>query len=231
VNLLLRLVSAGGWLANMLNQASGFRGPNIGHDESVKPRMLWAWIGCLAIVGIALVADMTRVPNAASAVGAVVTLAAAVLMWAGWNAGLVPFREDRAAAAEGGPAPGAMVATPSAAAAEPIAVHVTGVVEDEDRKPRLFRHRPARLEGGRLDVEGLDGGGRQEIVPVRPDFGLEAIMNPVPGTAWLVSGGRPAIRLERHAGRVLLAFNDAATRDAVLARTDGGDWPARPTDE
>jgi hypothetical protein len=226
VNLLLRLVSAGGWLANMLNQASGFRGPNIGHDESVKPRMLWAWITCFVIVAVAMGADMTRVPNAISAVGAVVALAAAVLTWAGWNAGLVPFREDRATATDPAPA-----AAPAPVPAEPIAVQVTGVVEDENRKPRLFRHRRARLEGGRLDVEGLGGGGHQVIVPVRPDFGLEAIMNPIPGTAWLVNGGRPALRLERHAGRVLLTFDDAATRDAVLARMDGGDWPARPADE
>jgi hypothetical protein len=230
VNLLLRLVSAGGWLANMLNQASGFRGPNTGHDESVKPRMLWAWIACFLIAAIALGADMTRVPNAASAVGAVVALVAAVLAWAGWNTGLVPFREDAAPATTSG-----TTTTPGAATAplviEPIAVHVTGVVEDENRKPRRYRHRDARLEGGRLDVDGLGGGGRQVIVPVRPDFGLEAIMNPVRGTAWLVSGGRPAIRLERHAGRVLLAFDDGATRDAVFARMDGGDWPARPDDE
>jgi hypothetical protein len=225
---LLRLVSAGGWLANMANQASGLRAPNIGHDESVRPRMIWAWIVCLVIVGIGLGYDLLRVPSPVTASIALAAPAIAALMLAGWRAGLVPFVAD----------PRPMVTTAAASAPTEtsatdatVAVRITGVVEDEHRLLRRYRYRRATLEGGRVEVQGLGGGGRHEIVPVRPDFGLESISNTTRGTAWLLTGGRPAMRLERHVGPVVLTFDQVATRDAIFDRIDRGDWPARPIDD
>jgi len=213
----------------MTNQSSGFRAPNVGHDESVRPRMVGVWIVCLVVVAIGLAIDLRRRLEPVELVVAFVALGAAVLMAAGWAAALVPF-----VAHDEGPAPVA-AAMPTgrdaAGADQPVPVRITGVVEDEAGRLRRYRHRAAILEGGRLLVEGLGGQGQGELARVRPDFGLEAISDPVLGTAWLASGGRPAIRLARHHGAVILAFDDVETRDLVFARVDGGNWPARPVEE
>ena len=226
--ILLRLVSAGGWLANMLNQASGTRGPNVGHDESVQPRMLWVWVGALLLLAVIFGVDLRSHPNPAAAAIAILSTFLAVLVHAGWRAGLVPFAPDDSRAWQvPKPATGTGIAAPN----EPVPVRVTGVVEDEERRLRRYRHRPARLVGGRLKVAGPGSAAIGEQTRVRPDFGLEAIANPVGGTAWLVSGGRPALRLERHAGPVVLAFDDAVVRDRILECIEDGAWPARPDDD
>jgi hypothetical protein len=188
VTLLLRLISAGGWLAAMLNQASGFSA-NLEHDQSAKPRMVVVWIAGFLVAGTGFALDTARRGSTVEALLALACFGLALLTSAGWALGTVPFTPRRDEPPPEGPG---LLAPP-----EGLRVRVTGTVEDVEGKLRAYRHRPATLTGSRLVVHGPDGPEAPSRVLVAPDLGRGIIENLERGTAWLVTGAKPAIRIAR----------------------------------
>jgi hypothetical protein len=224
LTILLRLLAAGGWLANMTNQAPGLMDANVSHDKSTRARWLFVWAAAFLVAGTAVGLSGLRGPNPIALGIAAVLYTAVVMMLAGWAVGLVPFvalRDEPAAPERRSRRKPADPADPAAG----IPVRVTGIVESLEGRRRLYRHRPATLTGSRLEVHPVEGPDVPRLNRVVPDLGLETIGDARRGTAWTFAGPLPAIRLNWHHGPVLLAFEDGEVRDRVFASILDETWP------
>lgn len=212
-----RLLSAGGWIANMANQT--LQGGNSGHDESVRPSLLFFYDALVLLMACALIVSAgSRYDDGLSkpAHGPIAFLIVCLvfLVNAGWYVGLVPFAATNTAE------PGA----PATAAPSEIdlAVRVTGVVENDNLDQRRYRHRPARLTGTTLSVKptmfefSVWSGRRVGKAPVRPDLATWKGLGIERGTAYLVMGTRPALRFAWKYGPLILAFESATDRDLAF---------------
>lgn len=225
MDLLRRLLSAGGWIANMANQSLSSR--NFGHDESVRPFLLFFYdalvllMACAFIVGKEAVGTSDPLPRWAWVPIGCLIVGLVIVMNAGWYVGLVPFAATNAADPE--------VPAGSGPSEIDIAVRVTGVVENDNLDQRRYRNRPARLTGTTLSVmpaplEFLAGWGRPiRKAPVRPDLASQTGLGIERGTAYLVTGTRPALRFAWKYGPLILAFESAADRDLAFGYL-GAEW-------
>jgi len=227
--LLRRLLSAGGWIANMANQSLASR--NFGHDESIGPVLLFFYSALGIGMAWAFIASVTYASSRTVTPGslqqwqwfglAALLVAVVVLMNAGWYVGLVPFAATNTAD------PG----TPASSGQSEmdLAVRVTGVVENDNLDQRRYRNRPARLTGTTLSVmpsplEVLAGWGKPvRKAPVRPDLGAWKGLGIERGTAYLVTGTLPALRFAWKYGPLILAFESAADRDLAFGYL-GAEW-------
>ena len=227
MDLLRRLLSAGGWLAHVANQQS-FGGRS--RDEAVRPvaplfqsavGLVMVWACCGVALGYQSGGKVTP-PSAEPGLWlglAGLVLAVVVVMDAGWYVGLVPFVAIAA---------GSDSSFPSSPVEIDIEVGVTGVVENDLGDRRRYRDRPARLTGSRLDVHPWYTKGRWVAfyggrAPVRPDLGAYKGADLKQGTAVLVMSRRPAVRFIWKHGPVLLTFRSIAERD-VAFRYLGAEW-------
>jgi hypothetical protein len=202
----------------MANQTLASR--NFGHDESVRPGLLFfydalglgiAWSALVVSTGVGVSNGVPRwvwVPIAFLIVGLV------VLMNAGWYVGLVPFAVTNTADLE---APAS-----SGPSEMDLAVRVTGVIENDNLDQRRYRNRPARLTGTTLSVRptmfefSVWSGRRVGKAPVRPDLATWTGLGIERGTAYLVTGTRPALRFAWKYGPLILAFESATDRDLAF---------------
>jgi hypothetical protein len=220
MNLLRRLLSAGGWLANIANQTSRYS--NFGHDDAVRPVMIFPAMGFLLFFAAWFAVLSLGQPGSepGSAVGSAALCVLAVLMGLGWRVGLVPFA----------PLPNVLpVPAGESSWADSqldVEVRTTGVVGYEQK--RRFRNRPANLTRTTLTVYPWIGGLESKLPVASSDLGPRTISMIECGTAFLVTGTRPAIRLVWKHGPVILAFDDFDARDQVFARMVGRRWQARP---
>jgi hypothetical protein len=206
---LRRLLSAGGWLANLANQRNSRYG-NASNDEAVRPLSMFFYSALGIGMALAFIASVTYASSRTVTPGssqqwqwfglAGLLLAVVVLMNAGWYVGLVPFV--------------ALTAGQDALAASPpagidIDVGVTGVVENDLGDRRRYRDRSARLTGSTLDVHPWNAGrGFKGEAPVRPDLGIHK--------AVLFRVRRPAVRFIWKYGPVILTFRSTAERDLAF---------------
>lgn len=221
MDLLRRLLSAGGWLAHVVNQQGGLGGRS--RDEAVRPiavfffsavGLVMVWASCFTAVGYQSGGKVTP-PSSQPGLWfglAGLSLAVVVLMNAGWYVGLVPFVALAA---------GSDSSVPSSPSGSDIDVGVTGVVENDLGDRRRYRDRPARLTGSRLDVHPWYTKGRWVAfyggrAPVRPDLGAYKVSDLERGTAVLVIARRPAVRFIWKHGPVILTFTSTAERDLAF---------------
>jgi hypothetical protein len=216
MDLLRRLLSAGGFLANLVNQRTY---GNRSNDRVIGPSWIFMFsaLGLLSAWGLWFVAvgyqSGGRITPPSSEPWlyfglAGLSLGVVALMNAGWYVGLVPFV--------------ALPHEPVTRAGSPpsqldIEVGVTGVVENVLGDRRRYRDRPARMTGATLDVRPWTKtpmyGGK---APVHPDLGTFRASNLVRGTAYLVTAKRPAIRLTWKYGPVIITFKSVADRDLAF---------------
>jgi hypothetical protein len=227
--LAMRIVSAGGWLANALNQLpDGFRG-----DSHVRP-LLVSWF--IASFGLAAVVFFPLTPIAprrhdllVDSLALMISVgfgSAALLTAAGLLAGYVPFvpiADDGHDISEA-----AGIHPP-----EKLELFVTGVL-DERGKRRRYRSRPATLsyfgaDAIRVQIRtwlwwwGRHGLARHGGSPLMyryvlsAEFGIGDLVPATPGTAYLVGSEKPAIHCGSKHGPLILAFSNARERDDVLA--------------
>jgi hypothetical protein len=219
------LVSAGGWIAHHANEDR--QSPPHDHDTGVRPRWIFFWLGADLLLVVALgFAGLDSVLSGRSRVSGLFLIpvllpfiAFLILAGLGWRAGLVPFVADSGT--------GQSRALPIEIGG--LTTRVTGVVRDaawplEDNQ-RIYRHRPAEM----AFVEG-----EFLLLIDRWENRWHTIRKPIPaaivrlsrtqllappdaGTAILATGERPTVRLQTPEGRLLLAFDQLATRDGVLA--------------
>ena len=211
-----RLLSAGGWIANMANQSLVSR--NFGHDESIQPFLLFFYdalgllMACVFIVGKGGVGTSGGVARWAWDPLGFLIVGLVILVNAGWYVGLVPFAATNAADLEVPARPG-----PSDI---DIAVRVTGVLENDNLDQRRYRNRPARLTGTTLSVmpSPLQFSARTRVgkMPVQPDLATWTGLGIERGTAYLVTGTRPALRFAWKYGPLILAFESATDRDLAF---------------
>ena len=228
MDLMRRLLSAGGWLAHMANQQPL---GGLSNDEAIRPAFVFAYsaMGLVGVWGSYATAggyeSGGRVTPPSSEPGlwfglAGLFLVAIALMNAGWFMGLVPFV--------------ALTAGPDALAATTpngidIEVGITGVVENVLGDKRRYRNRPARLTGSTLDVHPWKTVGRYVgKAPVRPDLAAYKATHLERGTAVLVTAKRPALRFNWKYGPVILTFRSAAERDLAFEYL-GAEWSRRGT--
>lgn len=225
----LRVLSAGGWVANTSNQLSMSMGFG-NQDTSIRPSVIFLM---LAIPGIFVVFDGVNMVRAL-ANGALVTAAAAasvaalfgfIDLWIvlGWRAGFVPFRAD----------PTLTIAPAAPPKSGSVPARLTGVVLNERSEKRRYRVRPATLEftrgSIRLDVATLQARfararSRNMFPAAMVRLDREDVVSIEPGTTYLVTGARPAIRLRTPQGNVLLTFDSASIRGFALGALLG--WNA-----
>jgi hypothetical protein len=227
MDLLRRLLSAGGWLAHVVNQQS-FGGRS--RDEAVRPiavlffslvGLVFVWASYGVAVGYESGGRVTQ-PSSQPLLQfgqAGLCLAVVGLMNAGWFMGLVPFV---------GLAAGPESSVPYSPAGIDIDVGVTGVVENDLGDLRRYRDRPARLTGSSLDVHPWYTKGRWVAfyggrAPVRPDLEAYKGTDLERGTAVLVWAMRPAVRFIWKHGPVILTFTSTAERDRVFGYL-GAEW-------
>jgi hypothetical protein len=240
---LLRLASAGGWLANFQNQR-GDPG-NSDNSHEVRPWFLVIIIFIFAlgpvVVGVLeieyLLGYASHPPLRSGQEGVLIPLglaaAFALSLAVGWLVRFVPFVPDK------DQRPGQAAPIP---ARTEITVHATGIFGVPGYL-RRFRHRPARIEkweDGELDVyvkrnrpfiervpdvqvEEREGSALSSDVaghwPISQAaaFRRANVRKVRRGTAHLVSEARPAIELVWLHGPILLDFDDVETRDQVFA--------------
>ena len=222
-----RLLSAGGWLANMANQRNSRCG-NASNDEAVRPLSMFFYSALGILIACAFIASVTYASRGTVTPGssqqwqwfglAGLLLAVVVLMNAGWYVGLVPFVPLTAG-------PDALAApTPTGI---DIDVGVTGVVENVLGDKRRYRNRPARLTGSTLDVHPWNRRrGFKGEAPVRPELGLYKGTDLERGTAVLVTARRPAVRFIWRYGPIILTFRSTAERDLAFGYL-GAQWWSR----
>jgi hypothetical protein len=231
MNARLRLIAAGGWLANMLNQ-----GPGRDHDSSIEPRAILLFMACpvvfLTMLAFVLVTAITdTMPNHQNRVLVVAVSAASVsalsafvaAVWFGWRCGLVPFLSSEPALTTL-PQPGLVPLT--------IRTRITGILADVEGPfggRRRYRDRPAWLILGptaailmvrRWQVSLRSAKGQAEsnappasVARLRP----EDVSGVIGGTAYFATREKPAIRILSDPYPVVLTFRDVDTRDGALA--------------
>src|ERR1035437_807550 len=214
-----RLLSAGGWIANMANQTLVSK--NLGHDVSIRPFQLLFYdalgflMACAFIVGKEAVGTSDGSPSWAWVAKGCLIVGLVILVNAGWYVGLVPFVANDVAD------PGAP--STSGPSEMDLAVRAKGVVEGDNLAQRRSRNRPARLNGTTLSVmpwflEALvTSPGRAGKAPVCPDLATWTGLGIERGTAYLVMGTRPALRFAWKYGPLILAFESATDRDLAFA--------------
>jgi hypothetical protein len=223
-----RLLSAGGWIANMANQPTSYR--NLGFDEQIRPFFLFLYDALGLLIASAFIVSTgvgtsdglprwVWVPNGCLIVGLV------ILVNAGWYVGLVPFVAKDAADPE--------VPSSSGPSEFDLATRVTGVVENDNGDQRRYRNRPARLTGTTLSVmpwllePSVKSPRRVGRVPVRPDLATRTGLGIERGTAYLVTGTRPALRFAWKYGPLILVFESATDRDLAFGFL-GARWSNSP---
>lgn len=234
MRLTLRIVSFGGWLANMINQDSLMDSDN--SDRTFPGLILVVVFGLglgpvvIAVLTVlAVIGVEAHAPYAPGEAGTVLLMCllfggASLLLTAGWLVRFVPFVPDS------DQTPGQV---------EPLAIgwslpmNATGIVGVRRRQSR-FRHRPGVVERrapNELHVFvklnsmiGSDVTGpwsNAETARLLPS-NISKVRR---GTAHLVTETRPAIELCWLHGPILLDFADADSRDRVYAELVG--WTRR----
>lgn len=225
----LKVISAGGWLANALNQLpDGFRG-----DRRVRPYLAIYFVAFFVFVAVMLFplgpsgVSHTNPSRSLEALAISISSAlTALLVTAGLLAGYLPFA-PMPTQPERSTYLGRSQLPP-----ETLEVFVTGVLEAGGKQYR-YRSRPARLTGIpggviRLEVRpwfwwwGQLGLARDRDSQILNRFDISTTINPtevssaVPGTAYLVFSRKPAVKFGWTRGPLIVASNRGEERDILL---------------